>query len=90
MKRFLAGKTCGRREADRHHGPAGQREEDKYPNEDGAIMMIFGGPTSSLSHREGKLVHREVYSVEHVVPTYLRWSEASITFDRSDHLDHIP
>ena len=53
-------------------------------------MMIFGGPASSLSRREGKLVRRGVYSVEHAVPTYLRWSEAPITFDRSDHPDRIP
>ena len=45
-------------------------------------MMIFGGPAVSLSHREGKF--------EHAVPTYLRWSEAPITFDRTDHPDHIP
>jgi len=90
MKRFLAGKAGNRKEPDAHHGAPPRREEDEYPEEDGAIMMIFGGSASSLSRREGKLVRREVYSTERAVPTYLRWSEAPITFDRSDHPDHIP
>ena len=25
-----------------------------------------------------------------IVPAFLKWSKAAITFDRKDHLDHIP
>ena len=28
---------------------------------------------------------REVYSVEPATPSFLKWSESPITFDRSDH-----
>jgi len=30
-------------------------------------------------------VHREVYTAEPATPTFLRWSESMITFDRTDH-----
>jgi hypothetical protein len=35
-------------------------------------------------------VRQEVYAVEPVTPTYLKWSDSSITFDHSDHLKHVP
>jgi hypothetical protein len=30
-------------------------------------------------------VHREVYAAEPATPTYPKWSDSSITFDRSNH-----
>jgi hypothetical protein len=34
-------------------------------------------------------VRREEYVAEPVTPTYLKWSDSSITFDRFDHLEHV-
>jgi hypothetical protein len=47
--------------------------------------MIFGGPTAAEGWRQQKLLDRQVNAVDPAVPRYLRWSESSITFDRSDH-----
>lgn len=52
--------------------------------------MIFGGPKAHATKRLIKLAAREVYTAAPVVPTYLRWSESAITFDRADHPDHVP
>jgi hypothetical protein len=53
-------------------------------------LMIFGGTEAYASKRQHKLVRREVYAAEPVTPSYLKWSNSSITFDRSDHPEHIP
>jgi hypothetical protein len=31
-----------------------------------------------------------VYTVKPAMPTYLKWSDSSITFDHSDHPEHVP
>jgi hypothetical protein len=35
-------------------------------------------------------VRREVYGAEPATPTYLKWSDSSITFDRSNHPEQVP
>ena len=55
--------------------------------------MIFGGPTANESKRSQKLIAREVNkatSLSEAVPTYLKWSKTVITFDRTNHPNHIP
>ena len=52
--------------------------------------MIFGGSIAYDSNCRQKLVHREVYTTELAVPTFLRWSESTITFDWTDHPDAVP
>ena len=54
--------------------------------------MIFGGLATYDSKRRQKLIAREVNAVAlgEAVPTFLKWSEIVITFDRKDHPDHIP
>ena len=42
------------------------------------------------SKRHQKLARREVYMAEPAMPTFLRWSESAITFDRSDQPNSIP
>src|SRR5664279_6624553 len=37
-----------------------------------------------------KAALRELNATVPAVPQYLNWSEAAITWDRSDHPDHIP
>ena len=52
-------------------------------------LMIFGGSTAYDSKRRQKLTRREVYTTESAAPTFLRWSESVITFDRTDHPESI-
>jgi hypothetical protein len=61
-----------------------------FPEEDGTIHMIFGeSPAIPLRRRE-KLIRREVFNTDITKPSYLKWSEVPITFDRKDHPDHVP
>jgi hypothetical protein len=61
-----------------------------YPGEDSAVHMIFGGSLERPSRRREKLIRREVFNVDAAKPSYLKWSEVPITFDRKDHPDHVP
>jgi hypothetical protein len=61
-----------------------------FPGEDGAVHMIFGGSPARPSRRREKLIRREVMSADVETPSYLKWSEVLITFDRKDHPDTIP
>jgi hypothetical protein len=61
-----------------------------YPGEDGAVHMIFCGSLSRPSRRREKLIQREVFNADTAKPSYLKWSEVPITFDRNDHPDHMP
>jgi hypothetical protein len=62
----------------------------KYPSEDGAVHMIFGGSPARPSRRREKLIRREVLNTDSAKLSYLNWSEVSITFDRKDCPDHVP
>jgi hypothetical protein len=61
-----------------------------YPSEDGAVHMIFGGSLVRPSRRREKLFWREVISADAAKPSYLKWLEVPITFDRKNHPDHVP
>jgi hypothetical protein len=37
-----------------------------------------------------KLIRQEVFNADVAKPSYLKWSEVPITFDREDHPDHVP
>jgi hypothetical protein len=52
--------------------------------------MIFGGSPARPSRRCEKLIRREVMNVDVAKPSYLKWSEVLITFDRKDHPDTVP
>jgi hypothetical protein len=61
-----------------------------YPGEDGVVHMIFCGSPARPSRRHENLIRREVFNVDAVKPSYLKWLEVPITFDRKDHPDHVP
>jgi hypothetical protein len=61
-----------------------------FPGEDGMVHMIFSGSLARPSRRRRKLIQREVMKVDIASPSYLKWSEVPITFDRKDHPDNIP
>ena len=52
--------------------------------------MIFGGSNGYESKRQQKVIAREVNMTTPAAPQYLKWSEHSISFDRTDHPDYIP
>ena len=52
--------------------------------------MIFGGSKAYDSKRRQKITRREVYMTKPATPTFLQWSEAAITFDRTDHPESVP
>jgi hypothetical protein len=53
------------------------------------VFLIFGGPTVDMSSRQRKREKHEVLAVEKVPPSYLDWSEDTITFSREDHPNRI-
>ena len=53
-------------------------------------LMIFGGSAAYDSRHRQKLARHEVYTAEPATPSFLRWSESAITFDRTDHPESIP
>src|SRR5438128_4783177 len=61
-----------------------------FPDPEHQLNMIYGGSNAYESKRKQKLTVREINAVIPVTPKYLKWSEAPITFDRSDHPDNIP
>jgi hypothetical protein len=74
-------------------GPPPDNEDDAgamYPSEDGAVHMIFGGSPTRPSRWREKLIRREVFNADTTKPSYLKWSEVSITFARKDHPDRVP
>ena len=91
MKRFLfGGYNTGEHRGDPK--PAADDTVGKdggFPTLDGCLM-IFGESTAYDSKRHQTLAHREVYTAEPDEPSFLRWSESAITFDRTDHLESIP
>jgi hypothetical protein len=69
-----------------------EEKGDIFPNPKGCLMT-FDGPAAYESRHRQKLTTREVNaatSLGEVVLAFLKWSKTTITFDRTDHLDHIP
>ena len=52
-------------------------------------FMIFGGLTAWFSARRCKRERREIFSVDTATPSYLKWSDTAITFDKRDHPDRV-
>jgi hypothetical protein len=61
-----------------------------FPKEVGDVMMIFSGTLACLPRHKYKRILQEIYHVEPIVCSYLRWFETAITYDRTDHPNHIP
>ena len=66
-----------------------EEKDDGFPMPDGCLM-IFGGSAAYDSKRRQKVARREIYTAQQATPPFLRWSEFTITFDRTDHLDTVP
>ena len=66
-----------------------EEKDDDFPMPDDCLM-IFGGSAAYDSKRRQKVARREVYTTQPATPPFLRWSESTITFDRTDHSDTVP
>ena len=64
------------------------KDGDGFPDADECIM-IFSGSNVIWSKRQHKVCYRETYTAETIVPSFLSWSESSITFDQRDHPFHV-
>ena len=64
------------------------KDRDNFPNPKECIM-IFGGSDAIYSKRQHKVRYREACAAEPAVPSFLCWSESSITFDQRDHPTHV-
>jgi hypothetical protein len=94
MKNYVKG-TLKPRTADQPQkgGPSPDNDDRMgaaFLGEDGAMHMIFGGSLARPSRRHEKLIRREVFNADVAKPSYLKWSEVPITFDREDHPNHMP
>ena len=85
----------------KYYNHVANRDEDKKKdtNDKGGYVefpsleiafFIFGGPTTNMTSRQRKREHREVFSVTKATPSYLDWSEDTISFGREDHPDYVP
>ena len=88
MQRFLSG---GSNKGEQGKDPPptiddAKEKDDGFPMPDGCLM-IFGGSAAYGSKRHQKVTRREVYTT---TPPFLRWSESTITFDRTNHPDTVP
>jgi hypothetical protein len=91
IKRYFSGdyKATG---IDVRSRPAGNEEKgDAYPDPKGCLI-IFDGLVVYESKCQHKLMARKVNAAAlgEAVPTFLKWLEIMITFDRKDHPDHNP
>ena len=77
-----SGKDKGKEKDDDDTPPGFQRSIQQ-------LNHIFGGPHGYKPKCKQKLTDREINMATPTVPNYLRWSEVSITFDRTDHPDRV-
>nr|CAB3453764.1 unnamed protein product [Digitaria exilis] len=87
MRKFPMGRLDGVSPTRQPQGKGTVTDSFPEPNE---CLMIFGGPEAQASKRRTKLMERDVFTVHPTNQEFLRWSEAAITFDRSDHTKYVP
>ena len=91
MRKYLSG-GLNKGEQGKETAPTtddAEEKDDAFPTPNGTLM-IFEGSAAYDSKRRQKVARREVYTIEPATPTFLRWSESAITFDRTDHQDSVP
>ncbi|XP_066168742.1 uncharacterized protein [Oryza sativa Japonica Group] len=75
--------STSKKKDDDDDAPTGFQDHRKELNH------IFGRPLAYESKRKQKLTEREINAVQPDMPQYLRWSETTIKFNRSDHPDRV-
>ena len=69
--------------------PAPPRCREIDPSPLPECFMIFGGPSTYKSRHKQKLTHREICAAEPATPSFLRWSDSTIIYDRSNQTEYI-
>jgi hypothetical protein len=67
----------------------GDRDVGGFPAGEN-VFLIFEGPTVDMSSSQCKRERHKVLTAEKAPPSFLNWSENTITFSHEDHLNHIP
>ena len=60
-------------------------DDDGYPHVNSTLMIFADVENKSRL----KVINKEVNMVAPATPSYLKWSQTTITFDQSDHPVHI-
>src|ERR1041384_7194149 len=61
-------------------------DSEGFPREDGVLVIFAGREMKTVE----KLRFREFNLAAPAVPSYMKWADVPITFDKSDHPPHIP
>ena len=79
----------GRKDEAKKEKDGDDKGGDGFPSVEN-VFFIFGGPTANMTARQHKQERREVFSVTKATPSYLDWSEDTISFSHEDHPNYIP
>ena len=91
MKWFLSrGSNKGEHRGDPKPATDDAKGKDGGSSTLDGCLMIFEGSVAYDSKRRQKLACREVYTAKLVMPSFPRWSESAITFDRTGHPEKHP
>jgi hypothetical protein len=61
-----------------------------FPAVENVFLIFGGGATIDMSNSQCKRERHEVLAAEKAPPSFLDWSENTITFSREDHPNRIP
>jgi hypothetical protein len=86
LKRFYSRATAKDGEAKKDGGDG---DAGGFPTVEN-VFLIFGGPTVDMSNSQRKRERHEVLAAEKAPPSFLDWSEDTITFSREDRPNRIP
>jgi hypothetical protein len=86
LKRFYGRATAKDDEAKKDGGDG---DAGGFPAME-SVFLIFERPTIDMSSRQRKRERHEVLATEKAPPSFLDWSEDTITFGREDHPNRIP
>jgi hypothetical protein len=54
------------------------------------VFLVFEGPTVDMSNSQRKRKRHEVLAAKKAPPSFVDWSEDTITFSHEDHPNRIP
>jgi hypothetical protein len=86
LRKYYSRVAAKEDEAKKDRGDGGA---DNFPTMEN-VFLIFRGSTVDMSNSQRKRERHEVLAAERAPPSFLDWSEESITFSREDHPNRIP
>jgi hypothetical protein len=85
LKKYYSRATAKEGEAKKDGGDGGAGGFPAVEN----FFLIFGRATVDMSNSQRKRERHEVLATEKAPPSFLDWSEDTITFSREDHPNRI-